>query len=95
VDTFLPLKFDIFLRLDDRAIQRILREIDGHEPELIDTILSNIIKQEKDEQLRVLKEIQKEAVLRLQDGTNPRMIYALLNSFTDIPLNEQPFPNLG
>jgi flagellar motor component MotA len=69
--------------------------IDGHEPELINTILSNIIKQEKDEQLRLLKEIQKEAVLRIQEGTNPRMLYALLNSFTDISLNDQPFPKFG
>jgi hypothetical protein len=29
IDTFLPLKFDIFLRLDDRAIQKILRNIDA------------------------------------------------------------------
>jgi flagellar motor switch protein FliG len=29
VDTFFPLKFDIILRLDDRAIQRVLREIDA------------------------------------------------------------------
>jgi flagellar motor component MotA len=68
--------------------------IDGTDPEIVDAILSNLVKQEKDEQLRLLKEIQKVAVLRIQDGTNPRMLYALLNSFTDLSLNDQPFPDL-
>jgi hypothetical protein len=31
VDTFFPLKFDIILRLDDRAIQRVFREIDSQD----------------------------------------------------------------
>jgi flagellar motor component MotA len=62
--------------------------VDGLEREMIDTILSNIINQEKDEQSRILKNIQKEAVLHIQHGTSPRLLYSLLNSFTDISLHE-------
>jgi flagellar motor component MotA len=69
--------------------------VDGTDAEIIDAILSNLVKQEKDEQLRLLKEMQKEAVLRIQDGTNPMILYALLNSFTDLSLNEQPFPDFS
>jgi flagellar motor component MotA len=69
--------------------------IDGTDPEIIDTILSNLVKQEKDEQLRLLKEIQKAAVLGIQNGTSPRILYALLNSFTALSLNDQPFPDFA
>ena len=62
--------------------------IDGTDQELIDKILSNILSQEKDENMKVLKTIQKEAVLRIQEGMNPRQLYALLNSYTDISLRE-------
>jgi flagellar motor component MotA len=68
--------------------------VDGIDSEMIDTILSNIIKQEKDEQLRILKSIQKEAVLHIQSGTSPRLLYALLNSFTDISLNEDKMKDI-
>jgi flagellar motor component MotA len=63
--------------------------IDGTDQEVIDKILSNIINQEKDENTRTLKTIQKEAVLRIQSGENPRMLYYLLNSYTDISLREE------
>ena len=62
--------------------------VDGTDAEIIDEILSNIINQEKDEHLRILKNIQKQAVLGMQCGSNPRIIYAVLNSLTDIPLSE-------
>jgi flagellar motor component MotA len=62
--------------------------IDGTNLVVIDEILSNIINQEKDEQLRTLMNIQKRAVLSIQAGDNLRLLYPLLNSFTDIPLNE-------
>ena len=62
--------------------------VDGTEKSYIDEILTNIINQEKDEQLRILMNIQKIAVLSIQAGDNPRITYALLNSLTDIPLNE-------
>jgi flagellar motor component MotA len=60
--------------------------VDGVDPFFIDKILSNIIEQEKDEQMQVLKKIQKEAVLMIQQGANPRLLAAVLNSFTDLPL---------
>jgi len=31
LDSFLPFKFDVFLKLDDRAIQKVLREVDSKE----------------------------------------------------------------
>ena len=62
--------------------------IDGTDKEIIDKILSNLVIQEKDDYLRLLKTIQKEAVLSIQSGENPRYMFALLNSYTDIPLND-------
>ena len=62
--------------------------VDGTDGSLINEILSNIVNQEKDEQLRTLMNIQKKAVLSIQAGDNPRITYALLNSLVDIPLNE-------
>ena len=63
--------------------------IDGTDREIIDEILSNIINQERDEEIRILMNIQKRAVLSIQAGDNPRITYALLNSFTDIPLEDE------
>jgi hypothetical protein len=62
--------------------------IDGTDSEIIEKILGNIIVQEKDEYTRIFKAIQKEAVLEIQQGYNPEILYSILNSFTDIPLNE-------
>ena len=58
---------------------------DGTEAELVDKILSNIIRQEKDEQAVLLKTMQKEAVLAIQQGMNTWYLYCLLNSYTDMP----------
>jgi flagellar motor component MotA len=62
--------------------------VDGVDAEVIDIILSNIVNQEQDEQLRLLKTIQKEAVLSIQAGTNGRIMLAVLNSLTGLSLNE-------
>jgi flagellar motor component MotA len=62
--------------------------IDGTELQTIDGILSNIINQEKDEYMRILKSIQKEAVLSLQQGDNPRILYLKMNSLTDIKFKD-------
>jgi len=62
--------------------------VDGIESEVIDVILSNIINQEKDEHKLILKNIQKQAVIGMQCGLNPRILYAILNSLTDISLND-------
>ncbi|WP_461255438.1 hypothetical protein [Treponema sp. R80B11-R83G3] len=63
---------------------------DDYEREFIDKVLSNIIEQEKDEYARMLKKIQKEAVLMVQEGTKPRLIRPMLNSYSDFKLDE-PF----
>jgi flagellar motor component MotA len=65
--------------------------VDGHDASIIDKILSNIIRQEKDECQALLKAIQKEAVLAMREGMNPHLVAALLNSYTDIPLNDPVF----
>ena len=63
--------------------------VDGTDNALIEKILSNIIAQEKDEDSRILKTIQKEAVLAIQEGLSPRILFHLLTSYTDIPLNDE------
>jgi flagellar motor component MotA len=62
--------------------------VDGTDKESIEKILSNLVNQEKDEYKRILKTMQKEAVLMIQDGTNPRVLYSVINSYTDISLKE-------
>jgi replicative DNA helicase len=68
--------------------------IDGTDTSYIDKILSNIIKQEKDEQQILLKTIQKEAVLALQCSYNESYLATILNSYTDIPLNDPEFKKI-
>jgi flagellar motor component MotA len=62
--------------------------IDGTDLQIIDGILSNIINQEKDEYICILKNIQKEAVLSLQAGDNPRILYLKMNSLSDIKFKD-------
>jgi flagellar motor component MotA len=62
--------------------------VDGVDREIIEKILSNIIKQEEDEQMKIIKTIQKESVLMIYEGTNPRLFYSVLNSYTDISLKD-------
>jgi flagellar motor component MotA len=68
--------------------------IDGFDAEVIDEILSNIVQQEKDEQMFLLKTIQKTAVLSMQVGDNPRILYAKLNSYTDLTIKEDEMGKL-
>ena len=68
---------------------------DGTFPEYIDKILSNIIKQEKDEQVVLLKTMQKDAVLAIQDGMNTWLLYHLLNSYTDMPASKEAFDEIA
>jgi len=65
--------------------------VDGIDNSIIDEILTNIIKQERDEQMLVLKAIQKEAILAIHEGWNTRIIIALMNSHTDIAMNNPAF----
>ncbi len=62
--------------------------IDGIDLCIIEKILNNIIAQEKDEYTRVFKTIQKEAVIEIQQGVNPKLLYNILNSLTDISLKD-------
>jgi flagellar motor component MotA len=54
--------------------------VDGTDFEIIDRVLTNIINLEEDSDEKVLKNIQKEAVLGIQTGWNSRLLFALLNS---------------
>jgi len=69
--------------------------IDGTDQQFIDKLLSNIVEQEKDENMRTLKTIQKEAVLMIQSGENPRLLYYMLNSYTDISLRDDELKAYG
>ena len=60
----------------------------GYEPKMIEKILSNIIKQEKDETAILLKNIKAEAVLHIKAGTNSRLLILILNCYTNIPLDD-------
>jgi len=62
--------------------------VDGIDGAYIDRILTNLVNQEKDEDKRVLKTIQKEAALLIQEGCNVNLMMAMLNSYTDISLAE-------
>jgi flagellar motor component MotA len=63
--------------------------VDGASPEIIDKIISNIAAQEKDEYARLLKIIQKEAVMGIQQGYNPNILHCVLNSYTDLPVVDE------
>jgi flagellar motor component MotA len=60
--------------------------IDGTESAIIEKILTNIIEQETDKYTKLLKTIQKEAIMSIQNGLNPRLTAALINSYTDKPV---------
>jgi flagellar motor component MotA len=62
--------------------------IDGTDAGYIEKILGNIIAQEKDEYARAFKTMQKEAVMGIQQGLAPQMLYYILNSLTDISLKD-------
>jgi flagellar motor component MotA len=58
--------------------------LDGIDYNIINRLLNNLIEQETSENRKILKKIQKEAVLGIQEGLNPRIMGALLNSYTDL-----------
>ena len=62
--------------------------IDGTDSKYIEKILSNIINQEKDNYMIMLKTIQKEAVLAICEGVNPRMLINIINSYSEFSLDE-------
>ena len=65
--------------------------LDGTDETITSKILSNIVNREKDEYLSLLKTIKKETLLIIQQGINPRTLALILNSYTDIPLNDSRF----
>ena len=83
----------------EKAAQRDIFEyglsfaVDGYAPELIDKILSNIVEQDKDQQTKTLKTMQKEAILQIIAGINTHILYAILNSYTNMPLDEATEPD--
>jgi flagellar motor component MotA len=62
--------------------------VDGCDREYLDKILSNIINLETDNDKKILKTIQKETVLGIQDGMNHRLLVLLLNSYVNIGIEE-------
>jgi len=66
----------------------MLLVLDGRVPEIIDKILTNIINLETDNEKRILKNIQKDAVLSIQQGTTTEEIMWIMNSYVNIELDE-------
>ena len=62
--------------------------VDGFDPEIINKMLTNLVEQENDEYARKFKTLQREAVLLIQGGINPRLLCVILNTFTDLPLTD-------
>ena len=63
--------------------------VDGTAGEIIDTILSNIRDQEKDENTHKYKTIQKQTILAILDGLGAEILRPLLNSFTSLSIEEE------
>jgi len=61
----------------------------------IDKILSNIIELEIDEDKKILKKIQKEAVLQIQARCPERILFLMLNSYVNIGIEEAINEYLG
>jgi hypothetical protein len=57
--------------------------IDGTDSKYIDKVLSNLIEYETDLKMKLLKIIQKEAVLSIQKGDNIRLLIMLIVSYVD------------
>jgi len=76
--------------IDDELFKQGLRFIvDGAEPRIIDEILTNRIAHEKDKQQRILKTVQKRAVLGLQAGEPLLIFYHVLLSLPGLTPKEE------
>jgi hypothetical protein len=62
--------------------------MDGRVSELIDKILTNIINLETDREKKLLKNIQKDAVLLIQKGISSEELMWIMNSYVNIELNK-------
>jgi flagellar motor component MotA len=61
----------------------LMLAIDGTDCAFVDKVLSNLTNLEEDLDKRLLNTIKKEAVLRIQDGSGPRLFKLLLCSYVD------------
>ena len=68
--------------------------VDGTDGAIIDKILSRVITHEKDPYRSLLKSIEKEAVLAIQEGVNPRILAHTMHSYVDIPLSDPRFKKI-
>ncbi|MDR1030577.1 MAG: hypothetical protein LBL76_06855 [Treponema sp.] len=62
--------------------------IDGRITELIDKVLTNIINLETDKEIKILKNIQKDAVLSIQQGISSEDLMWILNSYVNVELDK-------
>jgi hypothetical protein len=62
--------------------------MNGRTPELIDKILTNIISLETDKERKILKNIQKDAALSIQQGIVSEELMWILNSYVNIELDK-------
>jgi len=76
--------------LDDEFFKQGLRlAVDEVEPAIIDEILSNIMSHEKNNYMRLYREIQKRAVLGIQEGLSARIFSSVLFSLANLTRKEQ------
>jgi flagellar motor component MotA len=79
---------------EEKVLQRDIFELGmcfvtrGSDEKTIDEILTNIINHEKDDDEKLLKKIQKEAVLRIWQGCSISVMIFLLNSYVDFGFEE-------
>jgi flagellar motor component MotA len=62
--------------------------LDGCDGDFLNKVLSNIVNLESDKDKKILKTIQKEAVMCMQYGTRPQLMALLLNSYVNIGIEE-------
>jgi flagellar motor component MotA len=62
--------------------------LDLAENTLLDKILTNIINLEENNDEKILKNIQKDAVMGVLNGDNPRLLIILLNSHVNIGVED-------
>jgi flagellar motor component MotA len=62
--------------------------MDGRGPELTNKIFTNLINLEPDKERKILKNIQKDAVLAIQEGISPKDLMCVMNSYVRIDLDK-------
>jgi len=76
--------------IDDELFKQGLRfVVDRTEPRLIDEIMTNRTAHEKDKEQRILKTVQKRAVLGIQAGETFRVFYNVLKSLPGLTRSEE------